>query len=49
MKKHAKKSLDIQAVPCLLRVEKNGRLKKIEEATEIETVDGFIDLLNRYI
>jgi len=49
MKKHAKKTLDIQAVPCLMRVEKKGRLKKIEEATEIETVDGFIDLLDRYI
>ena len=46
-KRYATNTLDIQNVPCLIVVEKNGQLRKLDEATEIETVQGFQDLLER--
>jgi predicted DsbA family dithiol-disulfide isomerase len=47
MKHHAYQSLDIRSVPCLIVIEKNGKQRKLEEATAIETVDGFVDLLDQ--
>lgn len=49
MIKHAKKDLGIVSVPCLMVIEKNGQHRKLEEAMAIETVDGFLDLLDRNI
>lgn len=46
-KRYATNTLDIHNVPCLIVVEKNGQLRKLDEATEIETVEGFQDLLER--
>lgn len=46
-KRYATNTLDIQNVPLLIVVEKNGQLRKLEEATEILTVEGFQDLLER--
>lgn len=46
-KRYAANTLDIQNVPLLIVVEKNGQLRKLEEATEILTVEGFQDLLEQ--
>jgi predicted DsbA family dithiol-disulfide isomerase len=47
MKKRAKEKLDIEAVPCLIVVQECGTARKLEEATAIETVDGFMDLVQK--
>lgn len=44
-KKHAKEDLGIQSVPYLLYINGKGKQRKLEEATGIETVDGFADLI----
>jgi len=49
MKRHATNKLEIDTVPCLLVVEKDGKLRKLEEAKDIETVEGFLELLDRNI
>lgn len=43
--RHAKEDLDIQSVPCLMVVETSGDQRKIDEATGIETIEGFTQLL----
>jgi len=45
-KKHAKETLGIQTVPYLLYIDGKGKQRKLEEATAIETVDGFADLID---
>jgi len=47
--RHAKEDLGIASVPCLVLIDKNGIQRKLDEATGIETVDGFSDLIANYI
>jgi predicted DsbA family dithiol-disulfide isomerase len=46
--KHAKKDLDIQSVPCLMVIKPDGRQRKLEKATSIETIQGFVKLIAKY-
>jgi predicted DsbA family dithiol-disulfide isomerase len=49
MTRHAKKDLDIQTVPCLMVIRPDGKQRKLNEATSIESIDGFTDLIARHI
>ncbi|CAJ1932195.1 unnamed protein product [Cylindrotheca closterium] len=48
LRKHAATELGISTVPCLTVVKKDGKQEKLEEAQQIETVQGFTDLIEEY-
>lgn len=48
-KKHAKEALGIASVPCLVLVDAAGHHRKLDDATGIESVEGFADVIAKYI
>jgi predicted DsbA family dithiol-disulfide isomerase len=47
LQRHAKEDLNIKSVPCLMVFEKSGDRRKLDEATGIETIEGFTRLLQQ--
>mmetsp|Transcript_1108 Transcript_1108/g.2602 ORF Transcript_1108/g.2602 Transcript_1108/m.2602 type:complete len:195 (+) Transcript_1108:297-881(+) len=49
-KKRARETYGIESVPCLVLIEANtGKHRKLDDATGIETVDGFSDLIAKHL
>mmetsp|Transcript_18448 Transcript_18448/g.45738 ORF Transcript_18448/g.45738 Transcript_18448/m.45738 type:complete len:235 (-) Transcript_18448:147-851(-) len=48
LRTNAATELGITTVPCLTVVKKDGKQDKLEEAAQIETVQGFTDLIEEY-